>query len=63
MAKTRVLMNMPALGDEEEFIRRAGNMWIGGLRRDSGITVLQGHGGLPQTRIVIKYEVRSIGTP
>ena len=54
---------MPALGDEEEFIRRAGNMWIGGLRRDSGITVLQGHGGLPQTRIVIKYEVRSIGKP
>jgi hypothetical protein len=29
MAKTRVLMNMPALGDEEEFIRRGGNMWIG----------------------------------
>jgi hypothetical protein len=29
MAKTRVLMNMPALGDEEEFIRRGGEMWIG----------------------------------
>ena len=28
MAKTRVLMNMPALGDEEEFIRRGGEMWI-----------------------------------
>jgi hypothetical protein len=29
MAKTRVLMNMPALGDEEEFIRRGREMWIG----------------------------------
>ena len=28
MAKTRVLMNMPALRDEEEFIRRGGEMWI-----------------------------------
>jgi hypothetical protein len=53
MAKTRVLMNMPALGDEEEFIRRGGNMWIGGLGRDSGIRVLQGYGGLPLTRVVM----------